>query len=422
VLPSNAGQGARNVTFKDMPPSFAEILEELNRHKAQLGGTRKFNGQPELGTKVKKEEFLSGYTDFEYVYLTVLGFGKLADIVDQVVETNNFQSYRDNPGVQLLERSCGMTMHADRPGANGLLRVAPSSLLEAFSLARQWQGDNNGQTNGGWSLTFFKDAFDRTADPCLEGRMGRLLEYIERARRGVDAQSGQLPPWEDVSLNFRAGADAEAIVGEYLRVFAHECIWRWAQEHKVKYDDAKSMRERGESMSGQESKSSFSALYNAAAFTEYLRKQSAIIPEGGSMRWECQVNESMWAPFEDVANEVIEAARAREASRCELVIGKYSYSIDLTVPHQKNNQTGKIRPVRAVPSDTAKRKNAVTREEVESITKKLVELHTLPAAADELLPSEEADTTTGNPSSSSSLPGEVGGLSSPERSHSSRGS
>merc|ERR1712176_260178 len=98
------------------------------------------------------------------------------------------QVFSKNPGVQMLERVCGMTMHGDRDGANALLRSASSSLLEAFAIANKRKN----------MPEFFKDAFDRTADPCLEGRVGRLMEYLE-AKRPPDSESSGMPPWEDVS-------------------------------------------------------------------------------------------------------------------------------------------------------------------------------------------------------------------------------
>ena len=48
----------------------------------------------------------------------MLGFAYLDEIKDKVLKLNNGQFYRTNPGVQLLEKVCGMTMHGDRVGSS----------------------------------------------------------------------------------------------------------------------------------------------------------------------------------------------------------------------------------------------------------------------------------------------------------------
>ena len=68
-------------------------------------------------TKIKRKEFEERFSDYEYVYLTVLGFTYLDEIKDKVLKLNNGKFYRMNPGVQLLEKVCGMTMHGDRVGS-----------------------------------------------------------------------------------------------------------------------------------------------------------------------------------------------------------------------------------------------------------------------------------------------------------------
>ncbi|CAE7231674.1 Gbp5 [Symbiodinium sp. CCMP2456] len=87
--------------------------------------------------KITREDFCAGYSDFEYIYLTILGFAKLHSLVEEITLQNNGEVFTRNPGVQLLERACGMTMHGNREGANALLRSAPGALLEVpFQVVR----------------------------------------------------------------------------------------------------------------------------------------------------------------------------------------------------------------------------------------------------------------------------------------------
>ena len=69
------------------------------------------------------------------------------------------QFFNRNPGTQMLERVCGMTMHGDRPAANSIILSAPATLCKAYLAARSAD-----------MLSFFQSGFDRCADPCLEGR------------------------------------------------------------------------------------------------------------------------------------------------------------------------------------------------------------------------------------------------------------
>ena len=107
-----------------VPPFFAEILMELLKYKSELGGQRNFEGTPEIRRKIKREDFSKSYTDYEYIYLTVLGFACLHGHSEEMVRKNNGKTFDQNPAVQMLERECGMTMHGDRAGANHILRIA----------------------------------------------------------------------------------------------------------------------------------------------------------------------------------------------------------------------------------------------------------------------------------------------------------
>ena len=100
----------------------------------------------------------------------VLGFQALHVHGKEIIRLNNGQDYKTNPCTQLLEQVCGFTMHAQRPGTESVLRSGPESLLRAFDIAR---------CKGIVDVFFTGDAFDRTADPCLEGRLGRILAFLE---------------------------------------------------------------------------------------------------------------------------------------------------------------------------------------------------------------------------------------------------
>ena len=84
-------------------------FEDINPVKKQI--------RRGIKSKLTRKEFSSAYTDYEYIYLTVLGFALLDLISDEFVRINNKMFYRFNPAVQRLEQVCGMTMHGDRPAA-----------------------------------------------------------------------------------------------------------------------------------------------------------------------------------------------------------------------------------------------------------------------------------------------------------------
>merc|ERR1719203_1133006 len=166
---------------------------------------------------------------------------------EEIVQLNNGRKFNQNPGVRMLEHRTGMTMHADREGANHLLRSAPACMVEAFSIARR---ERNGIAG------FFREAFDRNADPCLEGRAGRIMEYLQARSQVLAAGAG--PSWEDLSLHpLPADAAPQVIVGEHLRVFVNECTWRWARHRGLDYTTAKTERET------EAAAAEFSALCNA---------------------------------------------------------------------------------------------------------------------------------------------------------------
>lgn len=322
--------------YRALPPFFTEILLDLMQHQKALGGLRNWQDYPRIDQKVKAEDFRKAYTDFEYVYLTVLGFARLHMHGQEIVQKSNGKAHHLNPGVQLLEITCGMTMHGDRPGAQALLRSAPSTLLEAFRLSRQ--------IKRGGTLSFFKGAFDRTADPCLEGRVGRILEFLEKNRGKTLTSAGQAP-WEDVSLApLPASTPPDGVVGEHLRVFVNECTWRWAEERGMKYEDAKVVRQSDEHLQA------FSKLYNAGTFRAAMIARGVVQEEFASV-WEVatETNEG-WSPFEANTSDVISAAKMQGKSQIEVRLGPkgWAYDIDFIRMVQRNRKTGRERPIRCV--------------------------------------------------------------------------
>jgi len=120
---------------------------------------------------------------------------------------------------------------------------------------------------------FFREAFDRKADPCLEGRVGRLLEYLDSEQ--YKGNGVEVPPWDDMSLRPEVLSDPgvlpEAIVGEHLRVFVNECTWTWSRIRNMNYAKAKDERFFDEHVC------EFSDLYNAAKFKETMLARGVVI-------------------------------------------------------------------------------------------------------------------------------------------------
>lgn len=317
---------------KDLPPFFAEILLELMNVQGQLGGLQNFSDYPTIDHKVKAKEFQNAYTDYEYIYLTVLGIGRLHMNAEEIVRKNNGENFTKNPGVQMLERISGMTMHGNRDGANALLRNAPASLLEAFQTAK---------TRKGGLLEFFKGAFDRSADPCLEGRTGRIMEYLEGTRKGDLGGAG--PPWEDVSLRpLPEGTPPRDVTGEHLRVFMNECTWRWATDQKIKYEDAKKVR------LDDCNAASFTQLYNTITFKAYMQARGVVVAGGATKQWETLTEEGQWSAYDENANAEILRGEQQGQTKIWFRSGAkgWKYELDLTRMVQRNPKTGKERAVR----------------------------------------------------------------------------
>eukprot|EP00929_Paragymnodinium_shiwhaense_P079696 TRINITY_DN41544_c0_g2_i12.p1 TRINITY_DN41544_c0_g2~~TRINITY_DN41544_c0_g2_i12.p1 ORF type:complete len:392 (-),score=56.04 TRINITY_DN41544_c0_g2_i12:403-1578(-) len=355
--------------LQDLSPLFVEVLNQLTRHAKALGGLRHFKTYPSLDHgKVKREEFKESYSDFEYAFLTVVGLGRLHNHCEEIVAKNNAEEFHRNPGVKMLEQVCGMTMHADRPGANALLRTAAPSLLEAFNIAKS-------RKNG--MIEFFRGAFDRTADPCLEGRVGRLLDYVQE--KGGATHSADSPPWEDVSLKPLPGAKPMDIVGEHLRVFMNESTWTWSRERGMKYEDAKAVR------LNDANADAFSRLFNAEAFQAFLLHRGAILLDAYS--WEVATDDrGTWTPYDPPIIEAMERARRRGQKTLTTRIGPkgWTYELDLQRLVQRNPKTQKERPIRCVAAptgsaaQTTRKPGTLTLQEAQICIDQYVDLCTLP--------------------------------------------
>ncbi|CAK9008806.1 Hypothetical protein SCF082_LOCUS10025 [Durusdinium trenchii] len=356
-----------------LSPLFCEVLVMLWKHQRSLGGLKHFaQSRPSLRHKVKKEDFCSNYSDFEYVYMTVLGFAKLHALVEEITKLNNGENFTRNPGVQLLERACGMTMHGDREGSNALLRSAPGAMLEAYQSAKA----------SGSILDFFRKAFDRQADPCLEGRTSRLMHFAEQRR----VAGGTMAPWEDVSLQpLPEDAAVKDVAGEHLRVFCNECTWLWAKKLNIGYEKAKEVRFGADDTLVTD----FAQLYNADTFSRAMRARGVVRRGATSSRWEVQLEDGSWGPYDEEASATIESAYQRGAQQVELRLGPrgWQYTIDLTAQVQMNAKTKKSRPLRRVElatspvsPDGVAAGARLTEEELGEAIRFFVEMHTLPTA------------------------------------------
>lgn len=353
-----------------MSPLFREILTDLGKYRDIFGGVRNFaGGRPEIEKKVKARDFKSSYTDYEYIYLTVLGFAQLHLHAHEIAEKNNGQKFNLNPGVQLLEQTTGMTMHADRDGANNMLRTVPACLVEAFELSKKARGGTK---------TFFIKAFDRTADPCLEGRAGRILDYLSQLKATSGGGPLKIPPWEDVSLEPRApDATAKDIVGEHLRVFVNECTWRWSQDRGIDYYDAKTSRQ------SEPEATDFAKLYNATTFKATLLSRG-VVEDVDAKCWEVQLDNGLWSPFTEEQNLTLERGRVKNLKGCQVRVNQFLYEIDFTKMVQRNTKTGKTRQIRCLDQPAGAAHGSVkTRLPVANVEEAInffVEMQTLPPA------------------------------------------
>jgi len=261
-----------------------------------------------------------------------------------------------------------MTMHGDRSGATALLRSAPQSLIEGFRLAK---ASRRGP------LQFFRDAFDRKADPCLEGRMGRILEYLEKAGRAASSTLSSTPSWEDVSLGpIPDGAKPDFIVGEHLRVFKNECAWSWAQAKRMDYEAAKVAC--GEDAHAKD----FERLYNADTFRAAMRARG-VVAETGGVQWQADSGKG-WIPYDTSVNAQIERARQKGTAKVKVRLGPkgWKYEVDLHRFVQRNPVNGTERTIRCIKgADVPAEKGKLTPCELEDAVQYYIDLCTLPGGA-----------------------------------------
>jgi len=367
---------SENTMLGSLPPFFLEILEDLEHHQRILGGAKHFRQRPHIERKITRQELASSHSDYEYVYLTVLGLARLHVRAEEIIRRNNGMPFNRNPGVQLLEQVTGFTMHAEREGSNHVLGQAPASLVEAYQLAR---------AEAGGTLTFYKSAFDRTADPCLEGRFGRIMDYIECRRASLDPKGCRGPPWDDVSLKtLPEDAPPQEVVGEHLRVFIAECTWQWAQERGLSYEDAKGARQQPEHVTD------FSRLFNAVSFEAALLARGVVL-DAGIFQWESASKSGEWVPYEPEISLQIDSAHQRGIAETRIRLGPkcWQYIIDFNRMVQRNPKTGQERPLRnvaAASSDARKRPGQLTLETFQQSILYFVDMQTLPPAPGQATP------------------------------------
>eukprot|EP00927_Polykrikos_kofoidii_P070707 TRINITY_DN67107_c0_g1_i1.p1 TRINITY_DN67107_c0_g1~~TRINITY_DN67107_c0_g1_i1.p1 ORF type:complete len:535 (-),score=75.07 TRINITY_DN67107_c0_g1_i1:320-1924(-) len=355
-----------------LPPFFSDIITELDRHKEELGGSTYFKAcKPFVERKVKRRDLANSYSDYEYIYLTVLGFANMHRHRDELLRRNNGRNFARNPGVQMLERVSGFTMHAERQGANHVLMTAPACLVEAFQLNKHWNLD---------SMTFFKGAFDRLADPCLEGRVGRLMAFTECLVAKFDSSYNSLgPPWDDVSLRpLPAESSPLERTGEHLRVFIAECTWRWSQNRNFTYEEAKMLR------FNDEHAKEFTMLYNAAEF-EATMLARGVATDATIMQWEtCEktspTSGEKWVPHDPDVSLHFERARRQGMTEIETRIGSqaWKYTVDFKAMVQRDMELGQERPLRRVEVAAASCHGRMTLDELRVTIDHFVEMETLP--------------------------------------------
>lgn len=194
-------------------------------------------------------------TAYEYASLTVQGFHRLQQYRTQITNFNNGAYFLENPGTMLLEHTCGFTMHADRPGAAVALREGPEVLLAAFGTAK----------SAGQLQRFFAQAFDRHRDPCLEGRVALLMEFL--ADLTISAPR---------STCTESKGTVEFRVGSLLTAFREQCFSRFTELRGLSHAEAEAMWASKTSPDLAD----FAQLFNAAEFVKYLHSSGALAPRG----------------------------------------------------------------------------------------------------------------------------------------------
>lgn len=372
-----------------LPHFFEEILQDLERHQSSLGGLLYFSGTPYVEGKVKKKQLAASYSDYEYVYLTVLGLAQLHINLEAIIAKNNGDIFTRNPGVQMLERVTGFTMHANREGANHILRTAPACLIDCFQASKK---DPRG------SLNFFKTGFDRTGDPCLEGRTKLMMEYLELVQPVSDASAAGMPPWEDVSLQaLPKGCVPQDVVAEHLRVFIAECTWRWSQQTGKSYAEAKEARLTDAFIED------FSNVFNAYTFQAAVLARG-VVAEEGERQWESKAKDmEEWFPYDPEVSAKIDRAYRQGLPEVTVRLGprSWQYVIDLRSMVQRNQVTGQERKLRSVEGTPS---GKLTEADLAAGIEYFVEMCTLPPAPEALREEAPAGAATASDPAALSAP------------------
>jgi len=170
VTTQDAGNPQADGTTPTVAADFAEILCAAEHFKMDIDGGSTYSPKTSSILEKKTRSQLAACTGYEHICLSILGIARLQQIQPEIEKLNNGRMYMQNPGTQLMEQECGFTMHADRIGTSVTIREAPGIFLNAFRLSTQL----------GRQREFFDRCFDRRHDPCLEGRVGLVVEFLEQ--------------------------------------------------------------------------------------------------------------------------------------------------------------------------------------------------------------------------------------------------
>eukprot|EP00928_Gymnodinium_smaydae_P024256 TRINITY_DN19681_c0_g3_i1.p1 TRINITY_DN19681_c0_g3~~TRINITY_DN19681_c0_g3_i1.p1 ORF type:complete len:463 (+),score=62.91 TRINITY_DN19681_c0_g3_i1:53-1390(+) len=240
---------------------YKSMLKELVRHEKALGGLKNFASfediRPIKGSAQGAQLSFPPLTHYEYVALQIIGFACAAANAKDISDLNNGQAFKYNLGTQLLNKRCGIVWHGTDGNSDRLLTLAGELLVDAFEASDDPE-------------LFFRTAFSSSSDPCLEGRI-RVLEGYLMSKHSESGSGG--PSLEDVVVrNLGQSATNVEKVGEYLRVFRNECVWRWAQEREAPLSFQEANHALNSPQLTSEDESSFERLFNAGEFRSYLER------------------------------------------------------------------------------------------------------------------------------------------------------
>eukprot|EP00928_Gymnodinium_smaydae_P002458 TRINITY_DN10875_c0_g1_i3.p1 TRINITY_DN10875_c0_g1~~TRINITY_DN10875_c0_g1_i3.p1 ORF type:complete len:456 (-),score=45.42 TRINITY_DN10875_c0_g1_i3:146-1468(-) len=236
---------------------YEDMLTELRRRKAILGGVRAYKGKEpiRISSKETRKKRNGQLTQYEYVYLQILGFACAQVNAGEIAGLNNGQDIRHNYGSQLLNVRCGLIWHGHHLQSDHLLTAAAELLVNTFERVKAADNARDGLTK------FFQLAFDPNFDPCLEGRVRFLQTYSNT----LDGDFGGPAPDDLVLQSLKKDATTMDIVGEYLRVFHNECVRVWALKNNMTFQEAKAAKD-----ATSENRDSFEKYYNEDVFRQFI--------------------------------------------------------------------------------------------------------------------------------------------------------